>query len=56
MPANTTGWLALTVDQAAKYKLDGVSITESKLAKAATRYGGSGFELAPGSYSFEVGL
>ena len=56
MPANTTGWLALTADQAAKYKLDGVSITESKLAKAATRYGGSGFELAPGSYSFEVGL
>ncbi len=56
MPANTTGWLALTADQAAKYKLDGVSITKSKLAKAATRYGGSGFELAPGSYSFEVAL
>ena len=36
IPANTTAWLAVTADQAAKYKLDGVPITESKLAKAAT--------------------
>jgi alpha-L-rhamnosidase len=56
LPANTTGWIALNADQAAKYKIGGVSITESKLAKTGTRGGQSGFELAAGSYSFEVGL
>ena len=37
--------------QAAKYKLDGVSLTESKLVKAATRGQESGFELPAGSYT-----
>ncbi len=56
LPANTTGWLPLSAVEAAKYKVDGVGITESKLAKAGARGGQSGFELAAGSYSFEVGL
>ncbi len=56
LPANTAGWIALNPEQAARYKIDGVSITESKLAKAATHGGLSGFELASGSYSFQVGL
>ena len=56
IPANTTAWLALTADQAAKYKLDGDSITESKLAKAATRDGIAGYELASGTYTFVVAL
>ena len=37
IPANTTGWLQLNADEAAKYKLEGVPLAESKLAKAATR-------------------
>jgi alpha-L-rhamnosidase len=56
IPANTTGWLPLSADEAAKYKLDGASISESKLATATTRNGQSGFELAPGTYNFVVGL
>jgi alpha-L-rhamnosidase len=54
IPANTTGWLSLNADEAAKYKLEGISLRESKLAKAATRGQESGFELAAGSYSFSV--
>ena len=56
IPANTTGWLPLTADQATRYQLDGASITQSKLAKAATRDQLPGYELAPGSYTFAVGL
>ncbi|MGA2534576.1 MAG: family 78 glycoside hydrolase catalytic domain [Terracidiphilus sp.] len=54
IPANTTGWLALDGPEAAKYKLDGASLASSKLAKAVTRDGQSGYELAAGSYSFQV--
>jgi alpha-L-rhamnosidase len=56
LPANTTGWLPLSADEPGNYKLDGVSIAESKLAMAETRAGASGFELAPGSYLFTVQL
>jgi alpha-L-rhamnosidase len=56
LPANTTGWLELNAEQAAKYKLNGVPLTASKTAVAATHGGHSGFELAPGSYTFAVGL
>ena len=56
LPANTTGWLALSAEQAAKYKLDGVALSDSKLAKAVTRDGRSGYELAAGSYSFLVSV
>jgi len=50
LPANTTG--LLNKDVAGKYKLEGVSLTQSKLAKATA----DGFELAAGSYSFTVNL
>jgi alpha-L-rhamnosidase len=56
IPANTTGWLALDAAEAGKYKLEGVPLTESKLARATTRDGQSGYELAPGSYHFIVNL
>ena len=54
IPANTTGWLKLSAEEAAKYTLEGVLLKQSKLAKAATRGQESGFELAAGSYSFSV--
>ena len=56
LPANTTGWLALTAEEAAKYKIDGVAIKQSKLARAETRDGQSGFVLEPGQYTFSVAL
>jgi hypothetical protein len=56
IPANTTGWLALDGSEAAKYKLDGAPLASSKLAKAVTRDGASGYELAAGSYSFQVSV
>ena len=54
IPANTTGWLSLSAAEAAKYKLEGVPLTASELAKATTQAGQSGFVLAAGSYSFEI--
>ena len=56
IPANTTGWLELSAQQAAKYKLDGAPLTQSKLAKAITREGHAGYELEAGSYTFQVGI
>jgi alpha-L-rhamnosidase len=56
IPANTTGWLPLSQKEAAKYKLDGVRLAQSKLATAATRNGQTGFEIVPGSYTFWVAL
>jgi alpha-L-rhamnosidase len=56
LPANTIGWLPLSGDEAAKYKLDNASITSSKLANATTENGEKGFELAPGSYTFTISL
>jgi alpha-L-rhamnosidase len=54
IPANATGWLPLSAAEAAKYKLDGSNLIASPLATPATRNGQSGFELAPGSYTFEI--
>jgi len=56
IPANTTGWLPLSAEDAAKVKLDGAALIGSPRVKAATRSGESGFELAPGSYTFDIGL
>jgi len=56
IPANTTGWLDLSAADASKYKLDGAPLADSKLVKAATRDGQSGFELPAGSYNFSVEL
>lgn len=54
IPANTTAWLSKA--EAGKYKLEGVSLAESKLTKAAMHGQQDGFELAAGSYSFTVNL
>jgi len=54
IPANTAGWLAVDDSAAAKYKLEGVSLAESKLAKAETHGKESGYELGAGSYTFKV--
>jgi alpha-L-rhamnosidase len=56
IPANTTGWLQLNTEAAARYKLDGAPLAESRDATAASRNGQTGFELAAGSYSFDVQL
>ncbi len=56
IPANTTGWLAVDNAGGAKYTVDGVALTSSKMAKAMTRGGEGGFELEPGSYHFSVAL
>jgi hypothetical protein len=54
IPANTTGWLPLSAEEAAKYKLDGVALGGNRSVQAETRGGESGFALEPGSYAFEV--
>jgi alpha-L-rhamnosidase len=51
LPANTTGWLSA---DAAKYKLDGVPLSRSPQARAASHDGESGFELPAGSYTFRA--
>ncbi|MGD0730559.1 MAG: family 78 glycoside hydrolase catalytic domain [Terracidiphilus sp.] len=56
IPANTTGWLSVSADQAAKYRLDGAPLAESKDAKPKALGQKNGFELAAGSYTFEVEL
>jgi alpha-L-rhamnosidase len=56
IPANTTGWLSASSTEAPKYKLEGVSLNESKLAKADTRDGQNGFALSAGTYSFQVSV
>jgi alpha-L-rhamnosidase len=53
IPANTTGWLAT---DAARYRLDGVSLNDNQQIKASTREGQSGFELPAGSFNFQVDL
>jgi alpha-L-rhamnosidase len=56
LPANTTGWLPLSADEAAKYKLNGAALASSKLAQTTTQNGQQGYEIASGSYTFTVGL
>ncbi len=50
LPANTTGLLELKDTEAARYQVDGVLLSESPLAQKVN----GGFELAAGSYRFEV--
>lgn len=56
IPANTTAWLPMGAKQAAKYTIEEVPLAASKLVKAATRAGQSGFELPAGNYTFHVAL
>jgi len=54
IPANTSGFLELGTAEAAKYKLEGVPLGVSHLAKPAQLGGQRGFELPAGSYTFSV--
>src|SRR5580692_10022255 len=56
LPANTTGWLPISADESAKYKLNGAALASSKLAQNTTQNGQQGYEIASGSYTFTVGL
>jgi alpha-L-rhamnosidase len=56
IPANTTGWLPLSATEAARYSLDGIPIAKSTLTTPAAQSEQSGFKLAPGSYTFTVGI
>ena len=51
LPANTTGRLEVSGDEAARWTIDGVGLSQSPLAKKVDR----GFELEAGSYKFEIG-
>ena len=52
IPANTTGQLDVTGQDAVRYRLEGVELGKSPLAHAVN----GGYELEPGSYSFTVAL
>ncbi len=54
LPANTTGLLAIGAADAAKYKLNGAPLSGNSHVKFVTHDGQSGFELEPGSYTFEI--
>lgn len=56
LPSNTKGWLELNRQTAARYRLEGVQLPESGLAKAAMHNGINGFELQAGSYRLQVDL
>ena len=49
IPPNASGWLPLSAAEAATYKLNG-----NPLEKQAVKDGKTGYELAAGTYSFEV--
>lgn len=50
LPANTTGRLEVDAEDAGRWDVDGVRLSESPLAKRVN----GGFELAAGSYRFDV--
>jgi alpha-L-rhamnosidase len=55
IPPNTTGRLPVSVIQGEEFTLGGVPLEQSKRVKTASAEDGSKFyELAAGSYSFEV--
>jgi alpha-L-rhamnosidase len=56
IPPNTSGWLPLNADEAARYTLDGAPLVRSRDASAGSLGGSSGFRLAPGTYRFLVQL
>ncbi len=56
IPANTSGWLPLSASQAAKYKLEGSALVGNSRATPGAHDGIDGFELPPGSYSFEIAI
>jgi alpha-L-rhamnosidase len=56
IPANTTGLVELNAQEAARWKVEEAPLSESKLAKVVSHEGRSGYELAAGSYNFQVSI
>jgi alpha-L-rhamnosidase len=56
IPANTSGCLDLSAQQAANYKLEGAPLSGNKFARPGQCAGRDGFILPAGDYSFEVNL
>jgi alpha-L-rhamnosidase len=54
IPANTTGTMALNASEAERFKLGGIPISKPSEVRGITRGAHGGFELAAGSYTFEV--
>jgi alpha-L-rhamnosidase len=54
IPANATAWLRISNAAAAGYLLNGIPLSASKLAKLSSQEGQAGYELAAGTYSFDV--
>jgi alpha-L-rhamnosidase len=55
IPPNANAWLRVSDAEAVRYQLNGEPLTRSKLAKAATVAGKSGYELGAGTHSLVVG-
>jgi len=57
IPANASGWLPLSEQQAKSFTMDGKSLTESDKIHAAKGSGSEpGYEVPSGNYRFEVAL
>jgi alpha-L-rhamnosidase len=56
IPANTEGWLPMNPAEAFKCKLDGAPLNGNPHAKLTTHDGQNGFELGPGTYTFDIQL
>jgi len=54
IPANAAGWLRVTGAESARYTLNGVPLNRNSLAKPIAMDGMEGYEIAAGTYRFEV--
>lgn len=54
IPPNAVGWLGVTGAEASRYRMNGTSLADSKLAKQSNNDGQVGYELQAGNYRFEV--
>lgn len=54
IPPNAVGWLGVTGAEASRYRMNGRSLDNSKLAKQSDNDGQVGYELQAGNYRFEV--
>jgi alpha-L-rhamnosidase len=54
IPANATGWIGLSEQEAANYKLGSVSLAQAKGVAVAMNGSEHGYSLPAGSYSFDV--
>jgi alpha-L-rhamnosidase len=54
IPPNAVGWLPVTNTEASRYKLNGVDLASSALAKMSNKGSRMGYELPAGSYTLEL--